>query len=362
MLHIHAHLWMNEWMSERASERASTAEDNNGNGNSKMVKKNYGFRNPARPRWWRQQRKKMIVVSGFYDHHAESGKSAEHLIGGERQRNKVRVKQTHTHTYPYLWAEKKTHRPNLASIGLPFFSAMNRPHSMWTPFSHMCGICYVCVHLLFFFRLIWFRRTDFSVLTMNFRYKRWWTRRKYHQSVVSSEPYDINNEGKSQKELLFCFSFWLLLASVVFSLLLVNQHIKCVCQNKCDQLLCLFDKINSVILQKKRRQIRDALTCIRIIRSKCANQWIVIEMELCCLVLILLQVFVCALACIAMASAGFLGGNSGGGGGGWQSGEQNSACEQGFSINFGLWRTPRTVIWIAMKLKRTKPNFGFIWA
>lgn len=43
------------------------------------------------------------------------------------------------------------------------------------------------------------------------------------------------------------------------------------------------------------------------------------EMELCCFGF-LLQVFVCALACVAMASAGFLGGG-GGGGGGWQSGE-----------------------------------------
>lgn len=39
-----------------------------------------------------------------------------------------------------------------------------------------------------------------------------------------------------------------------------------------------------------------------------------------CVVWFLLQVFVCALACVAMASGGFLGGGGGGGGGGWQSG------------------------------------------
>lgn len=47
------------------------------------------------------------------------------------------------------------------------------------------------------------------------------------------------------------------------------------------------------------------------------------EMELCCFGF-LLQVFVCALACVAMASAGFLGGGGGGGGGGWQSGEEKT--------------------------------------
>lgn len=50
-----------------------------------------------------------------------------------------------------------------------------------------------------------------------------------------------------------------------------------------------------------------------------------IEMEMCCLFLSLLQVFVCALACVAMASAGFLGGGGGGGGGGgWQSGKRKN--------------------------------------
>lgn len=46
-----------------------------------------------------------------------------------------------------------------------------------------------------------------------------------------------------------------------------------------------------------------------------------------CVVWFLLQVFVCALACVAMASAGFLGGGGGGGGGGWQSGENNIKIE-----------------------------------
>lgn len=69
---------------------------------------------------------------------------------------------------------------------------------------------YVCVRECFCFG-----EPILMFLPMDFRYKRWWTRRNHHQSVVSSEPNDINNEGNKRQGIFqlalisrFPFDFW----------------------------------------------------------------------------------------------------------------------------------------------------------
>lgn len=157
---------------------------------------------------------------------------------GEKHTQRVRVRDCKRHIHTYLRTEKKTHKPNLVPIGLPFFSEMGPPHSIGH-LSHIYVAFVLHVCMFFFVFVFWFlfRRTDFNVLTMDFRYKRWWTRRVHHQSVVSSEPNDINNEGNHNKtpgifisfvlaliSFVFKFHFWLFFGSLLcFALSTFNQ-------------------------------------------------------------------------------------------------------------------------------------------
>lgn len=133
----------------------------------------------------RQHRYMIIVASSFYDHAIKRkvGKAPSVRLRRDRDKVRVRVRMWVEKTHTSIYEQKRKHINLILCRSLCNFFGDGPATLNWTPFSHICGICCVCVCVCF---LILFRWTDFNVLAMNFRYKRWWARRIQHHSVVSS--------------------------------------------------------------------------------------------------------------------------------------------------------------------------------